>query len=88
MGTIAAVVLVGATVVTLALVRVERAHVPHYVTVGRILFVLLGAVLLPGDPGVAVLALFAAFLCRLRERSYADRFRSRAEALAQFDRVP
>jgi hypothetical protein len=87
MGTIAAVVLVGATVVTLALVRVERAHVPNYVTVGRILFVLLGAALLPGDPGVAVLALFAAFLCRLRERSYADRFRSRAEALAQFDRV-
>jgi hypothetical protein len=87
MGTLATLVLVGATVVTMALVRVERGRVPNYVTVGRIVFVLMGVALLPGDPGVAVLALFAAFLCRLRERSYADRFRSRAEALAQFDRV-
>jgi uncharacterized membrane protein YccC len=86
-GTIATLVLVGATVVTMALVRVERGRVPNYVTVGRILFVLMGVALLPGDPGVAVLVLFAAFLCRLRERSYADRFRSRAEALSQFDHV-
>jgi hypothetical protein len=86
-GPIAAVVLVGVTVTTLALVRVERGRVPNYVTLGRIAFVVMGAALLPGDAGVGVLALFAAVLCRLRERSYADRFRSRAEALAQFDHV-
>jgi hypothetical protein len=86
-GTIATLVLVGSTVVTLALVRVERARVPNYVTIGRVLFLVLGAALLPGDPGVAVLALVTAVLCRLRERSYADRFRTRAEALGQFDRV-
>ena len=87
MATIGVLVLIGTALVTMGLVRVERAHVPNYVTIGRIGFLVLGAALLPGDPGVAVLALFAAILCRLRERSYADRFRSRAEALAQFDHV-
>jgi hypothetical protein len=86
-GTIAALVLVGATLVTVTVVRGERGHVPNYVMIGRVLFVLLGAALLRTDPGVGVLALFAAFLCRLRERSYADRFRARAEALAEFDHV-
>jgi hypothetical protein len=87
MGAVAAVALIGATVTTIALVRIERGRVPNYVTIGRIAFLLLGAALLPGDTGVGVLALFAAVVCRLRERSYADRFRTRAEALAQFDHV-
>jgi hypothetical protein len=83
--TMAAVVSAGVAAVVLAVVRGEHAHVPRYVTVGRIAFLLLGVGLLRTDPGVAVLALFAAFLGRLRERSYADRFRARAEALAQYD---
>ena len=85
MSTMAALVLAGVAVVILAVVRGEHAHVPRYVTVGRVAFLALGALLVPTDPGVAVLALFAAFLGRLRERSYADRFRARAEALAVHD---
>jgi hypothetical protein len=85
--TIAALVLAGVALATLAVVRGERGHVPNYVLIGRIGFVALGAALVPNDPGVAILVLVAALLGRLRERSYADRFRTRAEALSQFDRV-
>jgi hypothetical protein len=85
MDAIAAVFLVAVVMATVVVVRRERGRVPQYVTVGRLLFVGLGVALFGTDPGVAVLALAASLLCRLRDRSYGDRFRARAEALARND---
>jgi hypothetical protein len=85
MDAIAAVFLVAVVTATAMVVRSERGRVPHYVTVGRLLFVGLGVALFATDPGVAVLVLAAALLCRVRDRSYADRFRSQAESLARND---
>jgi hypothetical protein len=85
--TVSTLVLLAASLATVRLVRLEWGRVPRYVTVGRAGLLLLGMALLPGDPGLAAVLLLAAPLARLRERSYADRFRTRAEALAQFDEL-
>ncbi len=81
----ASVVLVLGAGATLAIFRHEAGSVPNYVPVGRLTYIALAAGLLVWDPALAVLVVLAGTLGRLRDTSYADRYRSRAKALSAYD---
>jgi hypothetical protein len=85
LGLIASGVLVLGAVATVKLTQREAHAVANYVPAGRFVYVALAAALLAWDPGLAAIVMLTGVMARLRDTSYADRYRNRAKALASFD---